>query len=260
VTPIRAQGAIRLVIVDDHPFVSDGLAALLGSEPDIDVVGLASTVDAGLTLIEAQRPDVVVCDIQIADRSGFVLLEALAGGPPAFVMFSSHDHPAYHKAAFEGGAFGFVLKDGSSAQLLDGIRAAAAGRMTFSIETLQTIRRDVRLPSERELQIIGLLAEGASNDEIARDLSIRPKTVESHLRSLFDRHGLASRTELALHAVREGWIRRTDRRNAGRKNDREELQAGHWIADRETLGTLAGRPAGGARRDQRDARRRSGSG
>ncbi len=254
-TSIEAGGGIRLVIVDDHPLVAAGLGALLGTEPDIEVIGYASTVESGLALIAERRPDVVVCDIQIGDRSGFVLLEAFAGGPAAFVMFSSHDHPAYHKAAFEGGAFGFVLKDGSSAQLLEGIRAAAAGRMTFSIETLRTVRRDVPLPSERELEIIGLVAQGQSNDEIARDLSIRPKTVESHLRSLFDRHGLASRTELALHAVQQGWIRRMDRPSPGGPDGPEpHEEAGHWVADRETLGTLSSRLGAGGRRDKRGSR------
>lgn len=254
------ERTIRIVIVDDHPLVADGLGALLDLEPDVDVVGSASTVEAGFELIARERPDVVVCDIQIGDRSGFVLLERFAGGAQAFVMFSSHDHPAYHKAAFEGGASGFVLKDGSSAQLLESIRAAAAGRMTFSIQTLQTIRHDVHLPSERELQIIGLVAEGQSNDEIARDLSIRPKTVESHLRTLFDRYDLASRTELALHSVREGWIRRRERRAIDERDGPTQREpVGDWIADRETLGALTGRPAGGAKPDRRAARSPSGS-
>jgi DNA-binding NarL/FixJ family response regulator len=254
-TATRAEGVIRLVIVDDHPLVADGLAALLGIETDLGVVGSASSVDAGLALITRERPDVVVCDIQIGDRSGFVLLEHFAGGPSAFVMFSSHDHPAYHKAAFEGGASGFVLKDGSSAQLLEAIRAAAAGRVTFSNQTLQTIRHDVQLPTERELQIIGLVAEGQSNDEIGRDLSIRPKTVESHLRTLFDRYGLASRTELALHAVREGWIRISERRSSAERGAAQPHErSGDWIADRETLGALIARPPAGARRDPRRVR------
>ncbi|MGZ8566730.1 MAG: response regulator [Actinomycetota bacterium] len=254
-TTNRTEGLIRVVIVDDHPLVADGLAALLNLEPDVDVVGSASTVDAGCELISREEPDVVVCDIQIGDRSGFALLERFAGGAPAFVMFSSHDHPAYHKAAFEGGASGFVLKDGSSSQLLDTIRAAAAGRMSFSLRTLQTVRHDVHLPSARELQIIGLVADGRSNDEIARDLSIRPKTVESHLRTLFDRHRVMSRTELALHAVREGWIRSSERRAihgpGGPGGPGQQQHAGGWIADRETLGALTGRPAGRAKRENR---------
>lgn len=256
-TTNRVEGVIRVVIVDDHPLVADGLAALLGLEPDLDVAGSASTVDAGYELISTEQPDVVVCDIQIGDRSGFALLERFVGGAPAFVMFSSHDHPAYHKAAFEGGASGFVLKDGSSGQLLDGIRAAAAGRMTFSVQTLQTVRHDVHLPSERELEIIGLVAEGLSNEEIAQDLSIRPKTVESHLRTLFDRYGVMSRTELAMHAVREGWIRSSERRAFGIPDGAgPHRQAARWIADRETLGALTGRSVGRVRREERSGRSR----
>lgn len=226
---------IRVVIIDDHALVADGVAALLRLEADIDVRGSAATVEAGHALILAERPDVVILDIQLGDRSGYTLLEQFAGGTPAFVMFSSHDHPAYHKAAFERGAAGYVLKDGSTDQLVEAVRAAAAGRTSFSVRTLRAVREDVKVPSERELQIVRLVAEGRSNDEMAHLLGIRPKTVESHLRTLFDRYGVVSRTELALHAVHEGWIRRAS--DAGG-------EAGRWIADGETLGATKGRVAG----------------
>ncbi|MEX2245108.1 MAG: response regulator transcription factor [Dehalococcoidia bacterium] len=226
---------IRVGIVDDHALVADGVRALLSLEPDIQVIGSASSVEAGVDLISRERPDVVVCDVQVGDRSGFSLLDQLQGADgPAFVMFSSYDHPAYHKAAFEGGASGYVLKDGSSDQLIDAVRAAAAGELSFSLRTLRTVRQDVRLPSERELEVIGLVATGRSNDELAAELGIRPKTVESHLRTLFDRYGVMSRTELALHAVQEGWIRRS------RRTD----DAGHrraWLTDLETMDATKGR-------------------
>lgn len=234
-TTASHRDAIRVVIVDDHALVADGVAALLGLEPGVDVVGSASTVEAGAELISRERPDVIICDIQIGDRSGYSLLDRFGGDDgPAFVMFSSYDHPAYHKAAFAGGASGYVLKDGSSDQLLEAVRAAAAGRMSFSLQTLRTVRQEVRLPSGRELQVIGLLAAGRSNDELGAELGIRPKTVESHLRTLFDRYGVMSRTELALHAVQEGWIRRSQRADG-------TGQSRTWVADRETLDATKGR-------------------
>ena len=111
------------------------------------------------------------------------------------------------------------------------------------MRTMETLRHDLRLPSERELQVVAMLAAGASNDEIARDLGLRPKTVESHLRTLFDRYGLVSRTELAMHAVNEGWIRRQGR-SPGRPTGGDVAKDGRWMADRESLGAVRGNGAG----------------
>lgn len=229
------QTATRVVIVDDHALVADGVAALLRLERDMDVRGWAATIPAARDLIGRERPDVVVLDIQVGDLSGFTLLDDFPGGvSPAFVMFSSYDHPAYHKAAFERGAAGYVLKDGTTDQLVEAIRSAAAGRTSFSVKTLRTVREDVRVPSDRELEIVRLVADGHSNDEVAHELGIRPKTVESHLRTLFDRYGVLSRTELALHAVHQGWLRRGRSGAVG-------SSAGGWIADVETLGATKAR-------------------
>jgi DNA-binding NarL/FixJ family response regulator len=238
-----SPAAIRVVIVDDHALMAHGLAALLRLEGDIEVAGSASDIDSAHELIVRLDPAVVVCDIQVRDRSGFALLERLAGGP-AFIMFSSHDHPAYHKAAVDAGAFGYVLKDGSTEALVDAIRAAAGGRASFSMQTIETLRRDLRLPSERELQIVAMVAAGASNDEIARDLHVRPKTIESHLRTLFDRYGVVSRTDLAMHAVNEGWIRHQGGRN-GQANSRRPAEIDRrWLPDQESLGAVRGKGGG----------------
>lgn len=234
---MTTAASIGVVIVDDHALVADGVAALLRLEPDLEVLGWASTIDDGRRLIQRVRPDVAVLDIQIGDQSGYVLLSEFEAGAPAFVMFSSHDHPTYHRAAFEGGAAGYVLKDGTIDQLIEAIRSAAVGRSSFSVRTLRAARDSVKIPSRRELEIIRLVADGRSNDELAHQLGIRPKTIESHLRTLFDRYGVLSRTELALHAVHQGWIRRAQAAAA---------EAG-WIADDETLGTAQGRSATGSR-------------
>ena len=238
-----SAASIRVVIVDDHPLMAHGLAALLTLEGDIEVAGSASDIETAHELIVRVRPAVVVCDIQVRDRSGFALLERLVGGP-AFIMFSSHDHPAYHKAAVDSGAFGYVLKDGSTQALVDAIRAAAGGRASFSTQTIDTLRDDLGLPSERELQIVAMLAAGASNDEIARDLGVRPKTIESDLRRLFDRYGVVSRTELAMHAVNEGWIRRQGRPAGEARGPAPAGVDRRWQPDRESLGAVRRKGSG----------------
>ncbi len=226
-------GTVRVAIVDDHPLVGGGLAALLATEVNLDVVGVARDTAGAIELIERTRPDVVVCDVQLGDESGFSLLERYAGGSPAFVMYSSHDHPSYHRAAFDGGAAAFVLKGGESAGLVEAIRAAAAGQTTFSPSTIHAVRSSGALPTPRELQVIGQLAAGRSTNEVAATLGIGPRTVESHLRSLFDRFGVLSRTELVARAVRDGWIRP---RSTGPPSERTGDPAqDEWVADEAVL-------------------------
>lgn len=211
----RGGITVRVAIVDDHPLVGGGLASLLAAEANLEVVGVARDMAGAIELIDRARPDVVVCDVQLGDESGFSLLARYAGGSPAVVMYSSHDHPTYHRAAFDGGAAAYVLKGGESAELVEAIRAAAAGRTSFSPSTIRAVRSSGTLPTPRELQVIEQLAEGRSTDEVAATLGIGPRTVESHLRSLFDRFGVLSRTELVSRAIREGWIRPRSTTTAG---------------------------------------------
>jgi DNA-binding NarL/FixJ family response regulator len=120
------------------------------------------------------------------------------------IVLTSYDYPQYAEAALRLGASGFVLKTAPIAELLDAIRRAAAGGLAFAVRPLAAASH-VRL-SERELDVVRLVVDGRSNDEIAVRLGIGAKTVESHLRRLFERLDIASRTELATRALREGWL------------------------------------------------------
>ncbi len=196
--------AIRLLIVDDHPVVRDGTAALLASQAGIDVVGTAGSIDEATALIAATPADVLLLDIRLGTDSGLRLLTETADDAPAIIVLTAYDYPQYAEAALRLGASGFVLKTAPLAELLDAIRRVAAGGMAFSIRP----RAGAGLArlSERELDVVRLVVEGRSNDEIGARLGIGPKTVESHLRRLFERFDLASRTELATRALREGWL------------------------------------------------------
>jgi DNA-binding NarL/FixJ family response regulator len=203
--------SIRLLIVDDHPVVRDGTAALLSAQAGIDVVGTAGSIDEATALIAAVPADVLLLDIRLGTDSGLRLLSepaatlpAGAAEPPAIIVLTAYDYPQYAEAALRLGASGFVLKTAPLAELLDAIRRVAAGGMAFSIRP----RAGAGLArlSERELDVVRLVVEGRSNDEIGARLGIGPKTVESHLRRLFERFDIASRTELATRALREGWL------------------------------------------------------
>jgi len=195
---------IRLLIVDDHPVVRDGTAALLAAQPGIAVAGTAGSIDEATALIVAVPADVLLLDIRLGTDSGLRLLTESTDTAPAIIVLTAYDYPQYAEAALRLGASGFVLKTAPLAELLDAIRRVAAGGMAFSIRPRSGA--GIARLSERELDVVRLVVDGRSNDEIAARLGIGPKTVESHLRRLFERFDLASRTELATRALREGWL------------------------------------------------------
>jgi DNA-binding NarL/FixJ family response regulator len=198
---IKAPTTIRVAVVDDHPVVREGTAAIVEQASDLELVGTAATVDDAAPLLDATRVDVLLLDLRLGQEFGFRLLEG-RGVRPAVVVVTSYDYPQYVDAALRMGAAGYVLKTAPVAELLDAIRRAAAGKLAFNL------RPGTGAPplSARERQVVAAVSDGLSNDEVAARLGIAPRTVESHLRRLFDRHGLASRTELATRALREGWL------------------------------------------------------
>jgi DNA-binding NarL/FixJ family response regulator len=199
---------IRLVVVDDHPAIATAVGAATADRDDIELVGRATNRDAAITLIEEARPDVVLCDVWLGgEPSGLDLLRRLRGdGRPRILMLSGFEQASFLRAAFEGGAAGYLSKASDLDAILEAVEAVAAGETRFPDVTLRALRDAPRRPSEREVEALRLLARGSSNDEIATGLGISIKTVESHLRRLFGRYGVLSRTELALLAVREGWV------------------------------------------------------
>ena len=194
---------IRVVVVDDHPMFRDGTTAVLSREPDLEVVGTAATLDEALGLADRDPPpDVVLLDVRLGDDSGLAAVEALAARS-AVVVFTAYDYPQYLKAALRLGAAGFVPKRAPTSELIRAVRQAAGGGLAFD-------RRAVNLDSitltEREHDLVRLLADGLSNDEIGIALGLTTKSVESALGRIFTRTDTHSRTELAVRAVREGWL------------------------------------------------------
>lgn len=211
--PRYARDVIRLVVVDDHPAIAAAIGAAIRDRPELEIELVAApttTADARRVLAET-RPDVVVCDLWIDGApAGLELLAGMTGrahpAPPRVLVLSGLDQPSFLRAAFEGGAAGYLSKASPVEAIVDAIATVARGGTTFPAITLRALREAPRRPSERELDAIRLVARGASNDEIAAGLGISVKTVESHLRRLFGRYGVLSRTELAMLAMREGWL------------------------------------------------------
>ena len=199
---------IRVVLVDDHPAILDAVGSAVRAAPDLMLAGTARSLEDALALLAAAGTvDVVVTDVQLAgEAEGLRLLDAIGGEGPGVLLLSSFDQPPLVRTAFERGAAGYLLKTSELPEILDAIRTVAAGGTMFSAAMLRTIRTAPRRPSDREVEVLTLVCAGATNDEIGGRLGVSDKTVESHLRRLFDRYGVLSRTELAVLALREGWV------------------------------------------------------
>ncbi|HUQ78807.1 MAG TPA: response regulator transcription factor [Patescibacteria group bacterium] len=215
---------IRLAVVDDHPAIAAAIGAAIRDRADIELVGSVTSAADAADLVARTAPDVLVCDLWLdGEAAGLDVLAAFAGPArpdgsgagqepagsslrPRVLVLSGFDQPSFLRAAFEGGAAGYLSKASPVEDIIGAVLAVARGETRFPAVTLRALRDAPRRPSARERGAIRLLARGASNDEIAAGLGISVKTVESHLRRLFGRYGVLSRTELAMLAVREGWL------------------------------------------------------
>jgi DNA-binding NarL/FixJ family response regulator len=177
---------------------------VLRATDDLCVIGVAPSLATASAagLFDRERVDVLLLDIRLGTESGLTALDGEADRP-AVVVLTAYDYPQYADAALRLGAAGFVLKTAPIAELTEAIRRVAAGGLAFAVRPGGgTVAR----LSPREHDVVRLVADGRTNDEIGAELGIGSKTVETHLARLFDRLGVASRTELATRAVREGWL------------------------------------------------------
>lgn len=202
-------------MVDDHPAIALAIEATIHSEsPEsvrraIRVVGVARRVADALQLLAGPdpRPDVLLCDIQLeAGVDGLQVVAAAHEAGVRTIVLTSFDRSSLMREAFERGASGFLHKATEVAEILVAIRTVADGGTAFSAASLDAARYAPRPPSTREIEVIAQIQRGATSDEIGARLGISARTVESHVRRLFDRYGVVSRAELAVLAANEGWI------------------------------------------------------
>ena len=197
---------IRLAIIEDHAAIADGLAALIGSEPDIEIGWVSRNAPDADARLAADPVDVVLCDVMLGGRdAGFDLL-AHHGRASGFILYTAFDFPAHHRRAMDGGAAGFLSKVTPAEQIVAAIREVHRGGRVFPVRIRQSARAAPSPPTPRELELLRLVVEGVSNDELAARLGVRRKTVEGTLRRLFERYGCENRTQLARFAMRQGWL------------------------------------------------------
>jgi len=200
---------IRVLIVDDHPVVRQGLSALLGVQDGISVVGEADDGPASLSLAAALRPDIVLLDLKLPGMDGVQVLEALRSSGARVLVLTSATEPERARRAVRAGAAGVLYKDIDPDALVRAIRSVHDGNLLLAAEAAGSLlhggtgnRADALTGRERE--VLALIAEGRSNREIARLLGVSEKTVKAHVSSVLAKLGVQDRTQAAVYAVRHG--------------------------------------------------------
>ena len=197
--------SISVLLVDDHPLVLDALRQAI-EDGDAFEVHTAASLSDGREALRRLAPTVMVCDVRLPDGSGLALIEEAraTNSATACLVLSSFDTAQYVATARRLGAAGYLLKTETTETIIDAIRTVASGGTAFgALDSTPT--EEFRL-SDREREVVGGVVSGLSNDEIAGRLNISRKGVEAHLSRLYERACVASRTELAVRAEREGWL------------------------------------------------------
>lgn len=195
----------RVLVVEDHPVVVDGLRTAFAGRTDVEIAGEARSVAEGRSLLRSVACDVVLLDLRLPDGSGIELLRESHDRPdgPAFLILSSFTSPEYVSTAVAMGASGFLLKTAPVGEILAALATIAEGGLAYTPEQFRVSRNAAWAPlTGREHEILRGITRGRTNDEISADLGLAKKTVESYITRLLARFNVLSRTELALHAER----------------------------------------------------------
>jgi NarL family two-component system response regulator LiaR len=206
--------ATRVLITDDHGVVRQGLRMFLSLEPDFEVVGEASNGEEALAMARDLGPDVVLMDLLMPVMDGISATEKIRAELPEVevIALTSVLEDASVTGAVRAGAIGYLLKDTDSEELSRAIKAAAEGRVHLAPEAAARLMREVRAPdspealTDREVEVLRLLARGKANKQIASSLYVSEKTVKAHVSSILMKLGVQSRTQAALYAVRAGLV------------------------------------------------------
>jgi NarL family two-component system response regulator LiaR len=212
---------IRVVVADDHLILREGMRGLLEEQPDIELVGEAANGLEAVSVVRATKPDVVLMDVVMPRLTGIEATRQIKQLNPgtAVLILSGYDDDRYVLGLLDAGAAGYLLKSASGREVVQAIRAVHAGESVLHPAVIRRLLTrtgrssahvapsdDAEPLTERELEVLQLVARGHGNKEIASELSLSLPTVKSHLVNIFNKLGVASRTEAVLYGLRRGWL------------------------------------------------------
>lgn len=207
-----------LLLADDHVLLQDGLIERLSKQPQFNIVGAANDGDTAVELALTLKPDILLTDISMPKKTGLEVLNVLHEKAPSIkvVILSMHNNKEYIMTAMRGGAKGYVLKDVSSQELVQALDIIAGGGSYFSagvsetllegMNELQNKEQEDNVPTPREKDVLVLIANGACNKTIARELNISVRTVETHRLRVKKKLGVTSTAGLVKYAIEQGWV------------------------------------------------------
>jgi DNA-binding NarL/FixJ family response regulator len=209
---------IRVILVDDHPIVRNGIRSLLEKSSDINVIGEAMNGETALKLIEDFPADVLLLDMELPDMPGPQVAMQVAKNHPELkiLSLSAHDDSVYVRQLLELGAAGYLMKEEAPEVILDAVRGVAQGQQGWISRGIaaqisgwmQSDVMDGTNLTRREQETLGLLVEGRTNQAIAAQLKISEKTVEKHIKAIFEKLNVSSRVEAAVMAIRRGLVKK----------------------------------------------------
>lgn len=204
---------ISLLIVDDHPVVRDGLRGMFGADPRFEVVGEAADGAEAVAAGERLRPDVILMDLRMPGTDGVAAIRELAkrGVPSRVLVLTTYDTDSHVLSAIEAGATGYLLKEAPRAELVRAVEAAARGQAVLSPTVATRLLGQVRKPapaplSQRELEVLELIAQGSTNREAAKRLFISETTVKTHLLHVYAKLGVNDRAAAVAAAFSRGYL------------------------------------------------------
>lgn len=212
---------VKILLAEDHKVVREGTRRLLESQSDFEIVGEASDGVEAVELAKKYRPEMVIMDVSMPRLNGIEATKQIKAIYPnmAVLVLTGYDDDEYVFALLEAGAAGYLLKEASGEELIDAIRQVMTGEPVLHPKIMRKVLNRLRAPgeeqssqtpgevlSDREMEVLRLAAKGMSNMEIAESLTLSVRTVQTHLRSIFNKLGVGSRSEAIVYGLKKGWL------------------------------------------------------